>query len=350
MCSLDDYNYDLPEERIAQRPVSPRDQSRLLVLDKTTGRIGHHRFDGIGDFLRPGDLLIVNDTEVVPARLFGTKETGGRVEVLILDFSEAMDRKQSIHSFETDCLVRASKSPKPGSRLVFDPELEAEVLDKRNGVLRLRFQCRKNFSDILSRIGHMPLPPYVKRRDDDDDKTTYQTVYASIKGAVAAPTAGLHFTDTLLDELKQRGVQTARITLHVGYGTFLPVKTPDIRQHEMYSEWFHIPKNTASRIARAKQDGGRVVAIGTTSVRTVEYAASPDGTIRSGSGRSDLFIYPGYRFKLVDGLVTNFHLPKSTLIMLVAAFAGREQVLHAYREAVAKGYRFYSYGDAMLIA
>lgn len=350
MYTLDDYNYDLPDDLIAQRPISPRDQSRLLFLDKTTGRTGHHRFDGIGGFLRPGDLLIVNDTEVVPARLFGTKDTGGRVEILLLDVSGAVAREQDTHIFETDCLVRASRSPTQGSRLFFDPGLEAEVLDKRNGVLRLRFQCRENFSDILYRIGHMPLPPYVKREDDNDDKITYQTVYACRKGAVAAPTAGLHFTDNLLNELGKKGVQTARITLHVGYGTFLPVKVPDIREHEMYSERFQIPESTASRIARVKRDGGRVIAVGTTSVRTLEYAASPDGTIRAGSGKSNLFIYPGYQFKLVDALVTNFHLPKSTLIMLVSALAGRENVLNAYREAVNKGYRFYSYGDAMLIA
>jgi len=290
MYSVNDYDYDLPEELIAQRPVSPRDQSRLLFLDKTTGRIDHHRFDGIGDFFGPDDLLIVNDTEVVPARLFGTKETGGRVEVLILDFSAAVDQNRDIHTFETDCLVRASRSPKQGSILVFDPALEAEVLDKRNGVLRLRFQCRENFSDILYRIGHVPLPPYVRREDDNDDKATYQTVYACRKGAVAAPTAGLHFTDNLLNKLEKNGLQTARITLHVGYGTFLPVKVPDIRQHEMYSEWFHIPESTASRIAQVKRDGGRVVAVGTTSVRTLEYAVAPDGAIHAGSGKSDLFI------------------------------------------------------------
>ncbi|CAB5127848.1 S-adenosylmethionine:tRNA ribosyltransferase-isomerase (EC [Olavius algarvensis associated proteobacterium Delta 3] len=350
MYSLDDYNYDLPQELIAQRPVSPRDRSRLLRLDKATGRIDHHRFDGIGDFLRPGDLLIVNDTEVVPVRLFGAKETGGRVEVLILDVAEAVTRNQDTQFFETDCLVRASRAPKKGSRLVFDPKLQAAVIEKRNGVSRLRFQCRGRLTDILSRIGHVPLPPYVNRVDDVEDKRTYQTVYACRQGAVAAPTAGLHFTDNLLDKLQQNGVQLARITLHVGYGTFRPVKVADIRQHHMYSEWFHIPDATASRIAGVKQDGGRVVAVGSTSVRTLEYAAAVDGAVRAGSGKSDLFIYPGYRFRVVDALVTNFHLPKSTLIMLVSAFAGRENVLRAYREAIAEGYRFYSYGDAMLIA
>jgi len=350
MYSLNDYDYDLPDELIAQRPVSPRDHSRLLCLEKATGRVTHHRFDGIGELLRSGDLLIVNDTEVIPTRLFGTKETGGKVEVLMLDCTESTLQALDTGSLEADCLVRASRAPQKGSKLFFDEHLKAEVLEKENGISRLRFQCHGPFSDILSRIGHVPLPPYVKRADDDHDKTTYQTVYACQKGAVAAPTAGLHFTDNLLKKLQKNGIHLARITLHVGYGTFLPVKVRDIRNHHMYREWFHIPDDTVSQVVRVKQEGGRVVAVGTTSVRTLEHAAGPDGLPRAGSGRSDLFIYPGYRFKIVDALLTNFHLPKSTLIMLVSAFAGRENILRAYREAIDRRYRFYSYGDAMLIS
>ena len=349
MFSLDDYNYNLPDELIAQRPVSPRDQSRLLCLEKATGQITHHRFDGIGDLLRKGDLLIINDTEVVPARLFGTKETGGKVEVLMLDMTDGALQNQDTEFLEVDCLIRASRAPRKGSRLFFDKDLQAEVIEKQNGISRLRFQCSGRINDILSRIGHVPLPPYVKRTDDSDDKTAYQTVYACRKGAVAAPTAGLHFTDNLLEILKKKGIQLARITLHVGYGTFLPVKVTDIRDHHMYSEWFHIPDATASLIERVKKEGGRAIAVGTTSVRTLEHAAGPDGRIHGGSGKSDLFIYPGYRFHIVDALLTNFHLPKSTLIMLVSAFAGRENVLRAYQEAIDRRYRFYSYGDAMFI-
>jgi len=351
--SLDDYNYSLPEDRIAQRPADRRDRSRLLVLNRRTGALFHHIFSDLPDLLRPSDLLVVNNTQVIPGRLPGRKETGGKVEVLILSGGNGRSG-QADEGVIRDCLVKASKRPRPGVRFIFDGGLSAEVIASNDQVHTLRFACSEDFDLLLDRIGKMPLPPYIlKSRSHEDpdrnDRAAYQTVYAEQKGAVAAPTAGLHFTPELMDTLRKTGITIAPITLHVGYGTFVPVRVSDIREHRMHAEWYSIPAETAALIHRARSEGRRVVAVGTTSVRTLEYASDDAGRVAQGSGRCDLFIYPGYRFKVVDAVITNFHLPESTLLMLVSAFADRDRVLNAYRAAVENGYRFYSYGDAMLI-
>ncbi len=350
MHSLSDYRYELPPDRIAQTPAPDRDASRLMALDRTTGAMEHHRFRDLPNLLRPADLLVINNTQVVPARLSGRKETGGRVEVLILDYHGAAgDGGPPVHR----CLIKAAKRPKPETRLRFDEGLSGEVIDFKDGIHTVRFACDADFEAILYRIGRMPLPPYIRRHETADppcdDGTAYQTVYAARKGAVAAPTAGLHFTPALLDRLKTAGIDVAQITLHVGYGTFLPVRVADIRGHRMHAETYAIPAAAADAVNRARSENRRVVAVGTTCVRTLEWAADEAGWIKAGSGDCDLFIYPGYRFKAVDAMITNFHLPESTLLMLVSAFAGRERILAAYQEAIDRGYRFYSYGDAMLV-
>ncbi|AOY60254.1 MULTISPECIES: tRNA preQ1(34) S-adenosylmethionine ribosyltransferase-isomerase QueA [Desulfococcus] len=359
MYRLKDYRYDLPQDLIAQSPSARRDASRLLCLNRGDGRIAHRVFADLPALLDPSDLLVINDTEVVPARLYGRKASGGKVEILILDPHDG--RAAHAREVTRNCMLKAAKRPKPGTRIFFDQGLTAEVVDSREAVHTLRFSSPEPFESILYRIGRMPLPPYIRRNGDGepgtaaegggtpDDRTHYQTVYAARKGAVAAPTAGLHFTPELLARIRERGVTVAAVTLHVGYGTFVPVRVDDIREHRMHHEAFTIPEKTAEAVNLARSEGRRVVAVGTTSVRTLEYAAGPDGRIAPGSGHCDLFIYPGYRFRAVDAVITNFHLPESTLIMLVSAFAGRENVLSAYREAVARGYRFFSYGDAMLI-
>lgn len=352
MYSLIDYNYDLPEEFIAQEPVEKRDASKLLFLHRETGRMSHHLFYEICDFLRPSDVLVINNTEVIPGRLFGNKATGGKVELLILDYAGGTVKRADSGEFVCECLIKASKRPKPGALLIFDQELKAEVLDVRNGYFNVRFLYDGDFETLLYRIGNVPLPPYIKRNGNDsicDDKRSYQTVYARQKGAIAAPTAGLHFSESLIEKTKAMGVKTAEITLHVGYGTFLPVRETDIRDHMIHSEQFYIPEKSAELINTAKDQGGRIVAVGTTSVRTLEYASDKNGLVVSGGGNCDLFIYPGYRFKVIDAMITNFHLPESTLLMLVSAFAGREHILNTYKEAINKSYRFYSYGDAMVI-
>jgi len=361
MFQLKEYGYDLPQDLIAQTPSARRDTSRLLCLDRRDGRITHRVFADLPVLLDPTDLLVVNDTEVVPARLYGRKATGGKVEILILDHHDG--EAAGAREVTRDCMLKAAKRPKPGTRLFFDRGLTAEVVESREAVHTLRFSSPEPFESILYRIGQMPLPPYIRRNGDGkrgtaagggdeapDDRTHYQTVYAARKGAVAAPTAGLHFTPELLARIRERGVTVVAVTLHVGYGTFVPVRVDDIREHRMHHEAFTIPEKTAEAVNLARSEGRRVVAVGTTSVRTLEYAAGPDGRIAPGSGDCDLFIYPGYRFRAVDAVITNFHLPESTLIMLVSAFAGRDNVLSAYREAVARRYRFFSYGDAMLIA
>ena len=353
MYTLTDYDYALPENLIAQKPLDARDQSRLLRLDKMSGAVSHHRFSDLTGFLKSGDVLVINTTAVIPARLFGRKETGGKVEILIINYAAADFKNDSGGKREYECLVRASKSPKPGTRLDFGPDLTAEVKSVMERSFIIEFESRKPFETVLDEHGVMPLPPYIKRDDASDpaynDKITYQTVYAKSKGAVAAPTAGLHFSDELLQKIKGGGVQVADIILHVGYGTFMPVRSPDIRQHKMHSEHFVIPETSAQIINQAKADGRRIVAVGTTSVRTLEFAADESGCIRPGAGVCDLFIYPGFRFNCIDAMITNFHLPQSTLIMLVSAFAGRENILAAYETAVEEKYRFFSYGDAMLI-
>jgi S-adenosylmethionine:tRNA ribosyltransferase-isomerase len=353
MFSLNDYHYDLPADLIAQQPALHRDRSKLLCLDRRTGQLSHAAFNAIGDGLKAGDVLVINNTAVIPARLEGKKESGGKVEVLIADYPGGHRSEEANGRFVCRCLVKASKRPLPGSWLHFADPLKAKVLDSGNGACTLEFYAGGNFDSLLDKIGQVPLPPYIKRDSGSmspcDDMTSYQTVYASCKGAVAAPTAGLHFTSRLLSELKAGGIKVVELTLHVGYGTFMPVRVSDIRQHQMHAEQFSISAPTAETINSARSAGHRVVAVGTTCVRTLEYAANADGRIEAGSGSCDLFIYPGYRFKVVDALITNFHLPKSTLLMLVTAFAGRQNVLDAYQEAVRCRYRFYSYGDAMFI-
>ncbi len=352
MHSLHDYQYELPEKLIAQEPAKERDQSKLLVLNRETGRVAHHRFHDLFDLLSPADVLVINDTEVIPGRLVGRKETGGRIEILILDYAIGDKKRPAKNIYIFDCLVKASKQPKPGTRLYFDEELKGEIVSFQGGIHRIEFSCNGDFNDCLYRLGQIPLPPYIKRglnRKSCDDRLAYQTVYASQKGAVAAPTAGLHFSKMLLKRLLSKGVKIVPITLHVGYGTFLPVRETDIRHHRMHSEWYHITKKSAGALNRAKKNNCRIVAVGTTSVRTLEFAINLNGEIAPGSGRCDLFIYPGFKFKAVDAMITNFHLPGSTLLMLVAAFAGLEKLLDIYQEAVKKVYRFYSYGDAMFI-
>lgn len=353
MYSLDDYHYELPAELIAQQPVGQRDRSRLLCLDRHTGRVSHALFSEITDRLKTGDVLVVNNTAVIPGRLAGRKETGGKVEVLISDFANGQKSNGKNGSFICRCLVKASKRCLPGTWLHFDQGLKAEVLAAGSTDYHLKFYCDGDFETLLDRIGQVPLPPYIKRNSgqipDCDDHASYQTVYARHKGAIAAPTAGLHFSDNLLAGLRAAGVQIVELTLHVGYGTFLPVRVTDIRRHQMHAESFTISAEAARRINAARDGGKRVVAVGTTCVRTLEYASNSIGEIQAGSGSCDLFIYPGYRFKAADAMITNFHLPQSTLLMLVAAFADRQRVLTAYREAIRQRYRFYSYGDAMYI-
>ena len=352
MYALSDYDYTLPQELIAQSPAERRDQARLMIMDRRSGARQHARFSDLPDRLRPRDLLVVNNTRVIPARLFGRKATGGKVEVLILDYPGGLERLAAEGAFTAECLVKASKKPPPGSRLYFSEDLSAEVLTSTAESLLLRFASRGPFETVLQRIGVMPLPPYIKRgggHESHRDREDYQTVYASQNGAVAAPTAGLHFTPELMGAIAGRGIAVAALTLHVGYGTFLPVRVGDIRDHRMHAERFRITAAAAEAINRHKADGGRIVAVGTTSVRTLEYASDAQGRLRALEGTNDLYIYPGYRFRMVDAMITNFHLPQSTLLMLVSAFAGRQAVLEAYQEAIRRRYRFFSYGDAMLI-
>ena len=353
MFSINDYNYHLPEELIAHYPSDKRDQSKLLCMGRHTHEISHHHFCDIADMLNENDVLVVNNTEVIPGRLYGKKETGGHVEVLLLNYAQAKKKQTRADLLECDALIKASKKPKDGSIIYFSKDLTAKVLGFAEGVYHLQFISQKEFTQTLYDIGKVPLPPYIKRAVDItafDDQKAYQTVYASQKGAVAAPTAGLHFTSDLMDRLSLKGVKIVEITLHVGYGTFLPVRESDIRDHKIHSEWFSISKDTAEAVSEAKQNNNRVVAVGTTSVRTLEYASDPDGRLAVKAGNCDLYIYPGYDFKCVDAMITNFHLPKSTLLMLVSAFTGRENIMAAYNAAIKKAYRFYSYGDAMFIA
>lgn len=353
MYRLEDYSYELPDERIAQQPIQDRDRSRLMMLPRSGGGPVDAVFHHIDTYLRAGDVLVVNDTAVVPARLIGRKATGGRVEVLLLNYAQTMARPLVDGTREFDCLVSASRWVKTGTQLHFDDGLEGEVTRAADGIATIRFSAARDFESLLAAIGRVPLPPYIRRDRDaatvPADREAYQTVYARHKGAVAAPTAGLHFTEPLLARIRAGGVDVVPVTLHVGYGTFRPVGVDDIRNHRMHAEDFTIGPETAAAVNAARQAGRRVIAVGTTCVRTLEYAANGDGRLQAGSGRCDLFIYPGYRFRAVDGMVTNFHLPRSTLLMLVSAFAGRQRILAAYRHAVDQGYRFYSYGDAMLI-
>lgn len=336
-----DFHFELPEALIAQEPLADRSSSRLLLLDGADGRIEHSHFRQLRSHLRPGDLLVCNDTRVIPARLFGRKDSGGEVEVLI---------ERLAGEREVLAQVRASKRPRPGRELLFDDgRARARVLADEDGFLRLAFADDVDLDALLQRCGHMPLPPYIRRPDAGLDRDRYQTVYARQPGAVAAPTAGLHFTAELLAELAAAGIEQAWVTLHVGAGTFQPLRVQRIEDHRMHSERCEVSADTVAAIAACRARGGRVIAVGTTVVRTLEsVAAGPDG-LQPAVQETDIFIRPGFRFRVVEGLITNFHLPESTLLMLVSAFAGRERVLAAYAEAVAAGYRFFSYGDAMLL-
>ena len=338
---VSDFTFDLPEELIAQDPLEDRSSSRLLTLDKNTGEIGHDIFHNIVNYLKPGDCLVLNNTKVIPARLIGAKEeTGGKVEVLLLK------RKQD-NVWET--LVKPGKKARPGARISFgDGKLVGEVIDVVDEGNRLvKFEYEGIFEEVLDELGQMPLPPYITHQLKD--KNRYQTVYAKYDGSAAAPTAGLHFTKELLQQIKDMGVNIAYVTLHVGLGTFRPVKVDEITEHHMHSEFYQVDEEAAEKINRAKDSGHRVICVGTTSCRTIESAADETGHLKPTSGWTEIFIYPGYKFKILDGLITNFHLPESTLIMLVSALAGREHVLAAYEEAVQERYRFFSFGDAMLI-
>ena len=336
-----DFYYELPEELIAQDPLEDRSSSRLLVLDRQSGAVSHHTFREIADYLNEGDCLVINDTKVIPARLIGSKEeTGAKIEVLLL-------KRKENNIWET--LVKPGKKAKAGARISFgEGLLTGEVVgiaDEGNRLIR--FSYEGIFEEILDQLGQMPLPPYITHQLED--KNRYQTVYAKHTGSAAAPTAGLHFTPEPLKELEEKGVEIARVTLHVGLGTFRPVKVDEITDHHMHSEFYRIDEEAAEKINRAKAAGNRVICVGTTSCRTIESAADETGRLEEKSGWTEIFIYPGYRFKVLDGLITNFHLPESTLIMLVSALAGRENVLGAYKEAVEERYRFFSFGDAMLI-
>ncbi|WP_457553003.1 tRNA preQ1(34) S-adenosylmethionine ribosyltransferase-isomerase QueA [Desulfobacula sp.] len=352
MFQLSDYDYDLPKEMIAQTPCENRSDSKLLHLDRKAGTIFHHQFADIAKLLRSDDLLVINNTRVVPARLFGVKETGGKVEVLIIDYALGIKNLKKTGFFQCDCLVKASKSPKKGAMLLLEKNVEARVEQVKGSVSEIRFLNGNKFLEFLKKFGQIPLPPYIKRDDpgfNQKDKEDYQTIYASKEGAVAAPTAGLHFTKPLMETLEKKGIEFAQITLHVGYGTFVPVKVNDIRDHQIHSETFSLSMEAADKINRARQQNRRVVAVGTTSVRTLEFVCDEKGWVNAQTGQCNLFIYPGYDFKCVDAMITNFHLPESTLLMLVSAFYGRQKILDAYKEAKDNNYRFFSYGDAMLI-
>lgn len=334
-----DFDYYLPEELIAQTPLEKRDLSRLMVVDRKTGDIEHRHFYDLPEYLNPGDCLILNDSRVLPARLFGTRDTGGVVEVLLL---------RDLGGGAWECLTRPGKKTRPGTHLNFgDGELTATVREVADGGNRIiDFHYDGIFLEVLERLGQMPLPPYIHEKLEDRER--YQTVYSRELGSAAAPTAGLHFTKELLEKISAMGVNIGYVTLHVGLGTFRPVKEDEITDHEMHSEFCIMPEETAELINRTKKNGGRVVCVGTTSCRTIESFAEPDGTMQPKSGWTNIFIYPGYEFKCMDALITNFHLPESTLIMLVSAFAGRENVLHAYKVAVEERYRFFSFGDCSL--
>lgn len=336
-----DFYYDLPEELIAQDPLEDRSSSRLLVLDKKTGETEHHVFREIVNYLDPGDCLVINDTKVIPARLIGAKEeTGAKIEVLLL-------KRGADDVWET--LVKPGRKAKPGTRISFgDGLLTGEVVDiVDEGNRLIRFEYDGIFEEILDRLGQMPLPPYITHQLKDKDR--YNTVYAEHPGSAAAPTAGLHFTPELLEKIRDKGVDIAHVTLHVGLGTFRPVKVDDVENHHMHSEFYMIDETAAEKINRAKENGKRVICVGTTSCRTIESATEENGRLKACSGWTDIFIYPGYQFKILDALITNFHLPESTLVMLVSALAGRDHVLAAYEEAVRERYRFFSFGDAMFI-
>jgi len=338
-----DFDYVLPPELIAQEPADRRDASRLMVLDREEARLEEMVFSGIVNLFRPGDLLVLNDTRVIPARLLGNKESGGRIEVFLVRRVPGPDEVWS-------CLLKSSKRPKPGTVIRLPGGMTASVLERCDEeTWKIVFSLAEGFESWLDVNGNMPLPPYMRRKALSEDRSRYQTVFAKVSGAVAAPTAGLHLTTELLGALEARGVEIAPLTLHVGLGTFLPVRVEDVRDHRMHREFYSIPVETAAAVEARKKGKGRVIALGTTTTRALEHASGPNGTVRPGVGEADIFIRPGYRFNVVDALITNFHLPCSTLLLLVSAFAGREFLFRAYEEAVKRRFRFFSYGDAMFI-
>jgi S-adenosylmethionine:tRNA ribosyltransferase-isomerase len=336
-----DFYYELPQELIAQEPLKDRSSSRLLVLDRKTGDIEHRVFSDIREYLRPGDCLVLNDTRVIPARLLGSREdTGGKIEFVLL---------KNIEGDIWEVILKPGRRAKPGARFVFGGgDLRAEIIEVVEGGNRLvRFEYKGIFQEVLDRVGIIPLPPYITKKLEDAER--YQTVYSKYRGSAAAPTAGLHFTQTLLGELKQEGIELAYLTLHVGLGTFRPVKVENVEEHVMHSEYYVLKPDAAETINKARAAGGRIISVGTTSCRVLETISSEDGHLEPSEGWTSIFIYPGYRFKIVDALITNFHLPESTLIMLVSALAGKDRIMEAYRTAVENRYRFFSFGDAMLI-
>ena len=341
MMKTSDFNFDLPQELIAQDPLEDRSSSRLMVLNKESGEITHRIFHDITEYLQPGDCLVINDTKVIPARLIGTKEdTGAHIEILLL-------KRKENDVWET--LVKPGKKCRPGARVVFgNGELKAEIVDVlEDGNRLVHFEYEGIFEEVLDRLGQMPLPPYITHKLQD--KNRYQTVYAKYQGSAAAPTAGLHFTNELLKQIEDMGVNIARVTLHVGLGTFRPVKVENVLEHHMHSEYYYVTETAAKLINDTKKNGGRIIAVGTTSTRTLESVADDNGVIHPGCGNTEIFIYPGYKFKAIDCLITNFHLPESTLLMLVSALAGKDHIMAAYEEAVKERYRFFSFGDAMFI-
>lgn len=338
---LSDFSFELPEKLIAKHPAKERTASRMLCLNADSGRVEHKQFVDIIELIEEGDLLIFNNTRVIPARLFGQKETGGKVEVLIERVLE--DQTAMVH-------MRSSKSPKSGAILTLEGGLKVEVIGRKDALFHIKFIADGNVFDLLEQYGHMPLPPYIDRPDEEQDKERYQTVYNEKPGAVAAPTAGLHFDETILQTLSQKGVQTAFVTLHVGAGTFQPVRVDNIEEHQMHAEYAEVPQDVVDKVLATKKVGKRVIAVGTTSVRSLESAAQASNeTIEAFMSDTNIFIYPGYEFKVVDAMITNFHLPESTLMMLISAFADREKVMAAYAAAIEEEYRFFSYGDAMFI-
>ena len=355
--SLSSYDYPLPEDQIAQHPAKQRDQSRLLVLDCVNNSRQHTQFETLCELISPGDLLVVNNTKVFPARLFGHKETGGKIEMLLLHFPALVKQEEGICQATTLALIKSSKRPKPGSTLHFSDSLQARVeslLPDGKAEIRLFYPAHADLEQILEQHGEIPLPPYIKRPDGNttEDAQRYQTKYARHLGSVAAPTAGLHLSNPLIEKLKNAGIGFAEVTLHVGYGTFAPVRCEDIRDHTLHKELIRLPEETAEAINTTRENGGRIWAVGTTTARTLEFAAEhadEKGRLQAVEDLCGLYMYPGYQFKIVDNLITNFHLPKSSLLFLVAALAGKGRVLEAYEEAVQQGYRFFSYGDAMAI-
>ena len=336
-----DFYYDLPERLIAQTPAEPRDSARMLVYDRGTGETAHRHFYDLPDYLKRGDILVINNTRVLPARIYGHKATGARVELLL-------HKRRSLTEWEV--LARPARKAEPGTELIFSDRLRAVVTGRgEEGLRTVRFSFEGVFEDLLAQVGEMPLPPYIRRKPADEDAERYQTVYAKESGSSAAPTAGLHFTSGLMERVRAAGAEFVEVLLHVGLGTFRPVKTENVLDHKMHSEFYAVSPEAAGKLNDAKKQGRRIIAVGTTSVRVLESATDDTGEIRAGSGDTDIFIYPPYTFRSVDGLITNFHLPESTLVMLVSAFIGREKTLALYKEAVEKEYRFFSYGDACLL-